>query len=175
MISTPLIVFTKQSLWLASYRDKKGIYIKKYIRKDLMWSRQNRGDFAPKTHGLVRISHKEKVLCEFRTRWCVVRISHKLGAVVFRRPYLPHFSSKSYTVWSIRFLTSWALKWYIECRNWTSESAPKVWRKTAAAVLYFLHFVCFSSLLLSFTWLVLMTQKAVKTLKLATNMIRSHC
>ena len=32
-----------------------------------MWSWQNRGDFAPKTHGLVRISHKEKVLCEFRT------------------------------------------------------------------------------------------------------------
>ena len=38
---------------------------------------------------VVRISHKGKVLCE---------ISHKLGAVVFRRPYLPHFSSKSYTV-----------------------------------------------------------------------------
>ena len=28
MISTPLIVFTKQSLWLANYKDKKGIYIK---------------------------------------------------------------------------------------------------------------------------------------------------
>ena len=40
MISTTLIVFTKQSLWLANYRDKKGIYIKKYKRKDLMWSRQ---------------------------------------------------------------------------------------------------------------------------------------
>ena len=34
--------------------------------------------------------------------------------------------------------------------------------------------LCFS-LLLSFAWLVLMIQKAVKTLKLATNMIRSHC
>ena len=33
----------------------------------------------------------------------------------------------------------------------------------------------FSSLLPSFTWLVLMIQKAVKTLKLAKNMIRSHC
>ena len=68
MISTPLIVFTKQSLWLANYKDKKGIYIKKYKIKDLMWSRQNRGDFAPKSHeqykvrnshlhGLVRNSH----------------------------------------------------------------------------------------------------------------------
>ena len=136
-------------------------------------------------HGLVLISHKEKVLCEFRTTWrcCanfaqpegVVRISHKLGAVVFRRPYLPHFNSKSYTVWSVGFLTSWALKWYIACRKWTSESAPKVQRKTVTAVLYFLHSVCFSSLLLSFAWLVLMIQKAVKILKLATNMIRSHC
>ena len=187
MISTPLIVFTKQSLWLASHKDKKGIYIKKYKRKDLMWSRQNRGDFTPKTHGLVRISHKEKVLCEFRTSWrcCANFTQHKVsceifaqpGAVVFQRPYLPHFSSKSYTIWSVGFLTSQALKWYIECRKWTSESTPKVWRKTAAVVLCFLHsvFLCFSSLLLSFTWLVLMIQKAVKTLKLATNMIRSHC
>ena len=125
--------------------------------------------------------------CEFRTRgrccakfaqaWAVVRNSHMLGAVVFRRPYLPHFSSKSYTVWSFGFLTSRSLKWYIACRKWTSGSAPKVQRKTTAAVLYFLHsvFLSFSSLPLSFTWLVLMIQKAVKTLKLATNMIRSHC
>ena len=28
----------------------------------------------------------------------VVRISHKPEAVVFQRPYLPYFSSKSYTV-----------------------------------------------------------------------------
>ena len=67
-------------------------------------------------------------------------------AVVFWRPYLSHFSSKSYTVWSIGFLTSWALKWYIECRKWTSGSAPKVRKKTAAAVLCFLYFL-FASLL----------------------------
>ena len=35
-------------------------------------------------------------------------------------------------------------------------------------------FLCFS-LLFSFDWLVLMIQKDVKTLKLATNMIRRHC
>ena len=33
MISTPLIVFTRQSLWLANYKDKKGIYIKKIQKK----------------------------------------------------------------------------------------------------------------------------------------------
>ena len=99
----------------------------------------------------------------------------QLDAVIFRRPYLPHFSSKLYTAWSVGFLTSWYLKWYIVCRKWTSGSAPKVQRKTAAAVLYFLHFACFSSLLISFTWFVLIIQKAVKTLKLAKNMIRSHC
>ena len=134
------------------------------------------------THGLcefgrgcanfAQASHKLKVLCEFQG---VVRISHKPGVVVFRRPYLPHFSSKLYTVWSVGFLTSWALKWYISCRKWTSRSDPKVQRRTAVALLCFLHFACFSSLLLSFTWPVLMIQKAVKTIKLATNMIRSHC
>ena len=141
-------------------------FIQKYPKEKI--SRgvgKNKAKFAPRMgcanfEGVVRISHN----------------THKPGAVGFRRPYLPHFSSKSYTVWSVRFLTSWALEWYIEYRKWTSESAPKVWKKTAAAVLWFFHFasLCFS-LLLSFTWFVLMIQKAVKTLKLATNMIRSHC
>ena len=137
--------------------------------------------------GVVRNSHKLGLLCEIRTcmgccakfahAWLVVRNSHMYGAVVFQRPYLPHFSSKSYTVWSVGFLTSWYLKWYISCRKCISGIAPKVGKKIAAAVLYFLHsvFLSFSSLPLSFTWLVLMIQKAVKTLKLATNMIRSHC
>ena len=105
------------------------------------------------------ISHQRCMgWCEFRTRrrCCanfaqgegVVRISHNLGAVVFQRSYLPHFSFKSYTVQIFGFLTSWALKWYIACRKWTSESAPKVWRKTEAAVLYSLHSVfLFASLL----------------------------
>ena len=55
------------------------------------------------------ISHQRRMgWCEFRTRgrccanfaqaWAAVRNSHMLGAVVFQRPYLPHFSSKSYTV-----------------------------------------------------------------------------
>ena len=137
MISTPYKVFTKaKSLWLVSYKDNKGNYIKKYIRKYLKWSRQK--------HSKIRTTHG---LCEF---WrCCAKFSHKPGAVGFRRPYLPHFSSKLYTVWSVGLLTSWALKWYIVCRKWTSESAPKVRKKTAATVLFAsLHFACFSSLLL---------------------------
>ena len=39
---------------------------------------------------------------------------------------LLRFNSELYTVWSIGLLTSWALKWYIACINWTSESALKV-------------------------------------------------
>ena len=73
----------------------------------------------------------------------------QLDAVVLRRPYLPHFSSNSYTVWSVGFLTSWALKWYIACRKWTLGSAPKVRKKTADAVLCFLHSVFPLSVVLS--------------------------
>ena len=130
MISTPLIVFTKQSLWLANYKDKKRIYIKKYKRKDLMWSWQNRRDFAPKSHGLVRNLHLHGLVWNSHL---LVRNSHLLDAVVFRRSYLPHFSSKSYTVWRVGFLTSWVLKWYIAWRKWTLGSAPEVRRKIVVA------------------------------------------
>ena len=176
----------------AEYKVTKGIYTRKYQAKNIWevgGAYVEKQRKIRTTHGLceccasvVWVSHKLrttkvlcefhtrfaqlKVLCEFRTRFAqpegVVRISHKPGAVVFRRPYLPHFSSKSYTVWSVRFLTSWALKWYIVCKKWTWVITPKVQRKTTAAVLYFLHFACFSSLLLSFTWLVLMIQKVSK-------------
>ena len=94
-------------------------------------------------------------VCEIFAQWIEdfapwfpsCEIVPQLDAVVFRRPYLPHFSSKSYTVWSVGFLTSWALKWYIEYRKWTSGSAPKVQKKTAAAVLCFLHSVFLSPVL----------------------------
>ena len=72
--------------WLIT-RIRKEFTSKKYKRKDLKWSRQNRGEFAPRMGW-----------CEFSTSRGVVRISHKPGAVVFRRQFLPHFSSKSYTV-----------------------------------------------------------------------------
>ena len=47
-------------------RRRMEIYTKISKRKDLMWSRQNIGDFAPRM-GWCEISHKGKVLCEFRT------------------------------------------------------------------------------------------------------------
>ncbi|RVW57792.1 hypothetical protein CK203_115159 [Vitis vinifera] len=49
--------------------------------------------------GCANLEGVVRVLCEFCTSFAqvegVVRISHKPGAVVFRRPYLPHFNSKS--------------------------------------------------------------------------------
>ena len=77
------------------------IYTKISKRKELKWSRWNRGKFAPRM-GCANFEGVVQVLCEFRTSFAqaegVVRISHKPGAVVLRRSYLPHFSSKSYTV-----------------------------------------------------------------------------
>ena len=35
---------------------------------------------------------------KFALAWASAKIVSQLDAVVFRRPYLPHFSSKSYTV-----------------------------------------------------------------------------
>ena len=148
VISTPYIVFTKVKAceWLVT-RIREEITSKNYIRKDLKWSRQKQRKIRT-THGLCEFG---RCCANFAQAEGVVRISHKPGAVVFWRPYLPHFNSKLYTVWSIGFFTSWYLKWYIACRKWTSGSAPKVRRKTAAAVLYFLHFLfaslCFSPLL----------------------------
>ena len=129
----PTFLAKKSYDWWITRR-RMEIYTKISKRKDLKWSRRNRGKFTLRM-GCANLEG-------------VVRVSHKLGAIVFRMPYLPYFSSKSYTVWSIRFLTSWDLKWYISHRKWTSRSAPKVWRKFADAVLYFLHFACFSYLLL---------------------------
>ena len=136
MISTPYIVFTKSKAcdWLVT-RIRKEITSKKYIGKYLKWSRQKQRKIRT-THGL----------CEF---WRCYANFAQPGTVGFWRSYLPHFSSKLYTVWSFGFLTSRALKWYIACKKWTSGCAPKVRKKTAAAVLFAsLHFACFSSLLL---------------------------
>nr|CAN72366.1 hypothetical protein VITISV_003306 [Vitis vinifera] len=51
------------------------------------------------SHGVCEIFAHLRGVCEFRTPFA--HHSHTFrtpGAVVFRRPYLPHFSSKSYTV-----------------------------------------------------------------------------
>ena len=93
---------------------------------------------------------------EFASCFPSCEIVPQLDAVVFRRPYLPHFSSKSYMVWIVGFLTFWALKWYIECRKWTSGSAPKVRWKTAAVSPIFI--TLFSSSPLFFPCILWMTK-----------------
>ena len=115
-------------------------FIQKYPKEKISCGvGRNRGKFAPR-----------KGVCEFGR--CCAKFSHKPGAVVFRRPYLSQFSSKSYMVWAVGFLTVWALKWYIACRKWTWGSAPKVPKKTAAAVLCFP--LCFFLLLFAFLLLL---------------------
>ena len=131
----PTFLAKKSYDWWITRR-RMEIYTKVSKRKDLVWSRQKQG--------------------KIRTMQGGVRISHTIrtpGAVVFQRPYLPRFSSKSYTVWSFGFLTSWALKRYIVCKKWTSGSAPKVPKKTSAAVLCFppcFSLLCFPLLHCSF-------------------------
>ena len=131
----PTFLAKKSYGWWITRR-RMEIYTKISKRKDLVWSQQNRGDFAP-CMGWCEFRTRERCCANFAQAWAVVQSLHMLGAVVFRRPYVPHFSSKSYTVWIVRFLTSWDLKWYIACRKWTSGSAPKVPKKTVAAVLCF--------------------------------------
>ena len=135
----PTFLAKKLHEWWITRR-RMEIYTKISKRKDLVWSRQKQGKIRT-THGL----------CEFGR--CCAKFSHKPRAVVFQRPYLPHFSSKSYTVWSVGFLTSWDLKRYIACKKWTSGSTPKVPKKTADAVLCFppcFSLLCFPLLHCSF-------------------------
>ena len=116
-------------------------FIQKYPKEKISCGvGKNRGKFAPR-----------KGVCEIGR--CCAKFSHTPRAVVFRRLDLPHFSSKSYTVWSVGFLTFWALKQYIACKEWTFGSTPKVPNKTAAAVLYFppcFSLLCFPLLHCSF-------------------------
>ena len=105
----------------AEYKVTKGIYMRKYQAKNI-W--EVGGACLEKqrkictTHGLcecctsvARVLHKlrtikgvVRVSHKVRTTEGVVRISHKPGAVVFQRPYIPHFSFKLYTVRSVGFL-----------------------------------------------------------------------
>ena len=143
----------------AEYKVTKGIYTRKYQAKNI-WEvggayvekQRIQRNFARclnppcKIFGryffMVRngqiLHHEENLLAKFSQGGEMV--FPWLDAVVFWRPYLPHSSSKSYSVWRVGFLTSWALKWYIACRKWTSGSASKVRKKTVAV-----FFTLFSS------------------------------
>ena len=65
-----------RNLMVGGLQGEEWKFIQKYLKeKDLVWSWQNKGDFAPSMgwceirtrRGVVRISHNWKVLCEFRT------------------------------------------------------------------------------------------------------------
>ena len=130
----PTFLAKKSHGWWITRR-RMEIYTKISKRKDLVWSRQKQGKIRT-TQGGVRIW---KVLCEiFAQAWssCLLKAIYS------------SFSSKSYTVWSVGFLTSRALKWYIVCKKWTSGSSPKVWKKTADATSWFFFtLLLFASLL----------------------------
>ena len=99
-----------------------------------------------------------KVLCEFRTSFAqaegVVRISRCCAN--FAQAWsscLPKAISSSFQLQIVHGLKHWILdflsfEWYIACKKWTLGSAPKVPKKTAAAVLCFPP--CFSLLLFGF-------------------------
>ena len=189
MISNPLIVFTKQSLWLANYKDKKGIYIKKIQKKRSHeeWTEQRR--FRTKVAWTI---HGAK----FVLAW--------IGGAKFALAWAG--GAKFALAWAggAKFALAWAggakfailsslYEWqYTTIGTWfVSNSKPvpnmgflkgdlhdeqnRASQSDSARLQKLLLSSVSSSLLLSFTWLVLMIQKAVKTLKLATNMIRSHC
>ena len=59
MISTPLIVFTKISLWFANYKDKNGIYIKKNTKEK----------FSCGVDRTEEISHQSRI----NNTWCEIR------------------------------------------------------------------------------------------------------
>ncbi|KAL6312933.1 hypothetical protein AAG906_041169 [Vitis piasezkii] len=74
------------------------------------------------------------VLCEIRITPPLVRIFlTTLPLCQFLSFFIPTLPNPKPL--SLVLSCSKALKWYIECRKWTSGSAPKVPKKTAAAVL----------------------------------------
>ena len=85
--------------WITRRRMEINTKISK--RKDLVWSRQKQGKIRT-TQGVCEIFAHLKKVCELRTPFAQlkggVRNSRTPGAVVLRRPYLPRFRSKSYTV-----------------------------------------------------------------------------
>ena len=81
-----------------------------------------------------------KVLCEFRTTLA----QHKVLCENFAQAWsscLQKAISSSFQLQIVQGLKRWILDFlsfemYMACRKWTSENAPKVRKKTAAAVLF---------------------------------------
>ena len=143
----------------AEYKVTKGIYTRKYQAKNI-W--EVGGACVEKQRIQRNFTRFLNPPCEIFARYFFMvrngQISHheenllaKLviwhDAVVFQRPYLPHFRSKSYTVWSVGFLTSKALKWYIVCKNGLREVLQKCERRLQLLSSDFFTLLLFASLL----------------------------
>ena len=84
----PTFLAKKSYDWWITRR-RMEIYTKISKRKDLMWSRKNRGDFVP-CMGWCENFAQGNVLCEFRTS------SHKLKVLCEFRTSLEQLSSKGH-------------------------------------------------------------------------------
>ena len=158
MISTPLIVFTKQSLWLANYKDKKGIYIKKHKRKDLMWSRQNRGDFAPKLHEqyMVRNSHLHGLVWNSHLHG-LVRNSHLHGIFAWTVQSAKFAILSSLYEWQYTTIDTWwsAIpsrfriwdSWKVILHDEQNRASQSVSARLQKLLLSYIFPLCFSPLL----------------------------
>ena len=155
-------------------------FIQKYLKEKISCGvGRNRGKFARWSSNFAPWFE----LCEIPTLW--TEEFRTLISIVRNYPSawcscLPKAISSSFQLQIIHCLNRWILDFLsFEMVYSMYKMDLGKWSKSAkedySCCLCFLHSVCFSSLLHSFTWLVLMIQKAVKTLKIATNMIRSHC
>ena len=107
VISTPYIVFTKAKLVIGLLQGEERKLHQKIQKKISKVESAKIEENSHHTWGVRIFAHLRRV-CEFRTPFAQLRgcanfahHSHTIripGAVVFRRPYLPRFSSKSYTV-----------------------------------------------------------------------------
>ena len=125
-------------------------FIQKYLKEKISCGvGRNRGKFARWSSNFALWFQ----VCEIPTLW--TEEFRTLISIVRNYPSawcscLPKAISSSFQLQIVHGLKCWirALKRYIECKKWTSGSAPKVPKKTAAAVLYFPP--CFSLLLFGF-------------------------
>ena len=113
--------------------------------------------------------------CEFRTRRrCCANFAQAWSSC------LPKAISSSFQLQIIHSLKIWILDFLRFEMTYSMQKMDfgkysKSEKEDCNCCPLFSSFSLCFSLILSFAWLVLMIQKAVKILKLATNMIRSHC
>ena len=170
-----------RNLMIGGLQGKEWKFIQKYLKENI--SRgvgKNRGKFAP----CMGCANVVRVLCEFRTSFAqaegVVRISRCCANFAQAwSSYLPKAISSSFQLQIVHGLKRWifdflSFEMVYSMQKMDFGKCSKSAKEDCSCCPLFSSFSLCFSLLLSFAWLVLMIQKAVKTLKLAINMIRSH-